>query len=106
MASFISKILGMFSGSGASAPEAPADKTETYADCLIRARPMREGSQFRLAGSIEKTGSEPLKTRTFIRADVFASEQDAIDASFRKARQIIDQNGASLFSDDAETRQA
>ncbi len=76
-----------------------------HGDCTIRATPMREGAQYRIAGTIEKTVDGAVLKRTFIRADVFASEQDVLDATFRKARQIIDQNGASLFSDGAASRQ-
>ena len=43
--------------------------------------------------------------RSFIRADLFSSREDTVAATFRKARQIADQNGASLFSDGAESRQ-
>jgi hypothetical protein len=104
MASFLSKLFGFSGGSKAEAP-APSGKTETYGDCLIRANPIREGSQFRLAGSIEKDVEGTARVRTFIRADVFSSEQDVIDATLRKAHQIIDQHGASLFADDAASRQ-
>lgn len=102
MASFFSKLFG---SGGASADKAPAPgKTETYADLLITATPMREGSQFRLAGRIERKSVEPVLARTFIRADVFSSEQDALEATFRKARQIIDQQGQSLFADGEASR--
>ncbi|HEV7305138.1 HlyU family transcriptional regulator [Ensifer sp.] len=105
MASFFSKFFGRSGNSDEQAQAAPG-KTEAYADCTIRATPMREGSQFRLAGSIEKASGEGgTKLRSFIRADLFTSEQDAIDATLRKGRQIIDQTGPSLFSDDAPSRQ-
>ncbi|MDQ0320382.1 hypothetical protein QO002_002520 [Pararhizobium capsulatum DSM 1112] len=104
MASFFAKLFGISSASTEKATSGGAAKTETYADCLIKAAPMREGSQFRLAGSIEKTIDGEIRVRSFIRADLFTSEQDAIDATLRKAHQIIDQNGPSLFSDDAASR--
>ncbi len=72
MASFISKILGAFSGASsdkpASGPSAPA---QTHGDCTIHATPIREGNQFRLAGRIEKTVNGETLTRNFIRADIF-----------------------------------
>ena len=105
MASFLSKIFGAFGRSGSGKPSAPSGKTETYGDCLIHARPIREGNQYRLAGSIEKTENGAVKVRTFIRADVFASEEDALDAAVRKAHQIVDQHGPALFADAAESRQ-
>ena len=105
MTSFFSKLFGRSDntetkgGEGGNAP-----KAETYGECLIKATPMREGSQFRLAGSIEKMVGGETAVRTFIRADLFTSEQDAIDATLRKAHQIIDQNGPSLFSDGTAPR--
>ena len=105
MSSFLSKILGFFSGSGAAAPAA-VEESQSYADCTIFATPMREGSQLRLAGRIEKQVNGQVLTRTFIRADVFTDKNDALDCTFRKARQIIDQNGPSLFSDGVPTRNA
>ncbi|MDK1489341.1 HlyU family transcriptional regulator [Sinorhizobium sp. 7-81] len=104
MASFFSKLFG-FSGSSEKQAEQAAGKTESYGDCLIRATPMREGPQFRLAGSIERAMPDAgVKVRTFIRADLFASEQDAIDAALRKGRQIIDEQRALLFNDDSPSR--
>lgn len=104
MASFLSKLFGFSKGSDEE-PSASAGKTETYADCLIRATPKKEGAQFRLAGTIEKQVDGAVRVRNFIRADLFSSEQDVIDATLRKAHQIIDQHGPSLFSDDAASRQ-
>jgi hypothetical protein len=104
MASFLSKLFG-FSRDPEPKPAGGTVKTETYADCLIKATPQREGAQFRLAGAIEKQVGGETRTRSFIRADLFGSEQDAIDAAFRKARQIIDQHGPSLFADDVASRQ-
>ncbi|WP_331374299.1 HlyU family transcriptional regulator [Sinorhizobium chiapasense] len=104
MASFFSKLFGFSGGSKEEAAQG-AGKTESYGDCLIRATPMREGPQYRLAGSIEKTMLDAgVKVRTFIRADLFASEQDAIDAALRKGRQIVDEQRAALFQDDSPSR--
>ena len=102
MASFLSKLFG--GGSKVESAQSSA-KTETYGDCLIRATPQKEGAQFRLAGSIEKNVDGVIRVRTFIRADLFSSEQDVIDATLRKAHQIIDQHGHSLFADDVDRRQ-
>ena len=101
MASFLSKLFG---GGSKAESAASSAKTETYGDCLIRATPQKEGAQFRLAGSIEKNVDGVIRVRTFIRADLFSSEQDVIDATLRKAHQIIDQHGPSLFADDVDRR--
>jgi hypothetical protein len=109
MASFLSSILSMFSGGTSKgdadkAPAAPA-ASQSYNDCQIFAVPQREGSQFRLAGRIEKQVNGETLVRTFIRADVFSSVDDAVETTFRKAQQIIDQHGTSLFADGEPSRQ-
>jgi hypothetical protein len=102
--SIMSRILSMFTGGSSSAAQAPAADPQTYKDCQIHAAPLAEGGQYRLAGRIEREVDGRLLERSFIRADVFSSRDDAIDGTFRKARQIIDQNGPSLFGDGAEKR--
>lgn len=105
MASFLSSILSMFSGGTKSdTPSGIVTEPQQHADCTIHASPMREGGQYRLAGRIEKVVNGETLVRTFIRADMFSSTEDAIDGTFRKARQIIDQHGPSLFADGEQTR--
>ncbi len=104
--SILSSLFSLFSG-GAKPQKASAGPTaepQIHQDCVIHASPIREGSQLRLAGRIEKQVNGETLERIFIRADVFTSEQDALECTFRKARQIIDQNGAALFSDGAKSR--
>ena len=103
MASFFSRLFGR--STSETAPEAASGLTETYADCLIRATPMKEGSQYRLSGVIEKDVGGQTVSRSFIRADMFSSSDEASSAALRKAHQIIDENGPSLFSDGAASRQ-
>jgi hypothetical protein len=100
----MSRILSMFTGGSSSAAQAPAADPQTYKDCQIHAAPLSEGGQYRLAGRIEREVDGRLLERSFIRADVFTSRDDAIDCTIRKAQQIIDQNGPSLFGDGAEKR--
>jgi hypothetical protein len=107
MASFLSNLFSMFSGGGkAAAAPVPDAEPQLYGDCRIFAVPMREGNQFRLAGRIEKDVDGEVLTRTFVRADVFTTMDDAVEYTNRKAQQIIDQNGPSLFSDGEKTRSA
>ena len=110
MASFFSSILSALTGG--NAPKGDAGKAETapaasqtYNDCQIFALPQREGSQYRLAGRIEKQVNGETLVRSFIRADVFSSVDDAVETAFRKAQQIIDQHGPSLFADGEASRQ-
>jgi hypothetical protein len=103
MASFFSRLFGR-SPTG-DAPEPVSGETETYGDCRIRATPMKEGSQFRLSGVIEKDVDGQVLQRNFIRADMFSSPDEASAAALRKAHQIIDEHGRSLFADGAASRQ-
>ena len=104
--SILSSLLSIFSGGAKpqTASAGPAAEPQVHQDCLIFAAPIREGSQLRLAGRIEKQVNGETLERIFIRADMFTSEHDALECTFRKARQIIDQNGASLFADGAKSR--
>jgi len=108
MASFLSNILSMFTG-GAKSAEGPASagiEPVEHAGCIIHPAPIREGNQFRLAGRIEKEVDGEILERTFVRADVFTSMDDAVEYTVKKAQQIIDQNGPSLFSDGVTSRSA
>ncbi len=107
MASFLSNIISMFTG-GEKSAEAPASaaKPVEYGGCIIHPAPIREGNQFRLAGRIEKDVNGETLERTFVRADVFTSMEDGVEYTIKKAQQIIDQNGASLFSDGVKSRSA
>lgn len=106
MASILSNILSLFSGGGAPGAKqaAPDVEPQLYGDCTIYATPQNEGGQYRLAGRIEKQVNGETLVRTFIRADIFSSRTDAIETTFRKAQQIIDQHGPSLFSDGEKQR--
>lgn len=74
-------------------------------DYTVYATPRKEGAQYRLAGRIEHEVNGRKMVRNFVRADLFSSEDDTVETTFRKAKQIIDQNGPTLFGDGAEERQ-
>lgn len=74
-------------------------------DYAVFATPQKEGAQFRLAGRIEHEVNGETLVRRFVRADLFSSETDTVDTTFRKAKQIIVQNGPTLFGDGAKERQ-
>lgn len=100
MASFFSKIFSAFGSgqSGSAATAAPQSEPQTHGEYLIHATPIREGSQYRMAGRIEKQENGETLVHNFVRADVFTSLDDAMEFTFRKARLIIDQGGASIFA--------
>lgn len=103
MASFFSKLFGR--GGDTTTPAKVAEETEAYNDLTLVAAPIQEGGQYRLAGRIEKRDGDRVLTRSFIRADLFSSRDDTVASTFRKAKQIADQHGASLFSDGVDSRQ-
>ena len=100
MASFFSKLFSAFGSSqSADGPQkTEASEAHPHGDCLIYATPMKEGGQYRLAGRIEKKVGDETLVHEFVRADMFSSLEDANEFTVRKAKLIIDQNGASLFS--------
>ena len=106
MASFLSSLLSMFSGPKSETAPAREAEPQMHGECRIYPAPIKEGSQFRLAGRIEKDVAGETLVRPFVRADMFTSAEDASEYAVRKAQQIIDQNGASLFSDGAVSRSA
>lgn len=83
--SLLSKLFGK------SAPEGP--DPEVYEGFTITPQLMKDGAQFRLSALIEKDG----QSHHLIRADNFASAEDAHAAAVTKAKMLIDQQGDGLF---------
>ena len=83
--SLFSKLFG-----GGAAPE---PETTSYEGFTITPNPAREGGRFRIGATIEKEG----KTHHLIRADMLESLDEANEASIRKAKQMIDEQGMRLF---------
>jgi len=99
MSGFFKKIFGSFSGGDAARKASGPPKSETYNDHQITAEPIQDGAQWRLAGTISREVDGEQLERTFVRADLFASREEAETFALRKAQQIIDQSGPSLFAD-------
>lgn len=87
--SFFKKLFG-----GGSAPEAP---TETYEGFHITATPVAEGNTFRVCALIEKEMAGEMKSHSLLRADTIQGLEEAQKACFRKAKQVIDEQGERLF---------
>ena len=68
-----------------------------YKGYTIRPASRREGSQWLTVGVISKELAGELKEHSFIRADMYASKEDADACAVRKARQIIDERDDKLF---------
>ncbi|WP_127753655.1 HlyU family transcriptional regulator [Devosia sp. 1566] len=96
--SFLSKLFG---GGAKTSAEPAGDKVlgeESYKDFTIRAIEMRAGSEYQLAGTIDKDIGGALKTYRFVRADRMSSKDDLIAMALNKGRQIIDEQGENIFS--------
>ncbi len=95
----IGGILGkLFGGGGGGAPPEPEPgEAVEHGGYTIVPAPIKEGGQYRTAGTIERTVDGETKRARFIRADNHGDRQAAIDHSVRKAMQIIDEQGASVL---------
>lgn len=80
-------------GGGASAPVARED----YKGYEVVATPFAAEGQYQASGTISKEINGARQEHRFIRADRFASMEEAASFSLVKARQIIDQNGDRMF---------
>lgn len=90
--SFLKKLFG---GDGAG-KEAAAEPVE-HKGFTIRPTPFQQGGQYQTCGVIAKEVGGTMKEHKFIRADRFASVDDAVDVTIRKGRQLIDEQGERLF---------
>jgi len=99
--SFWKKIFGGGSdaaaGSAGRSIEPAVVGEESYKGFTIKAITMPAGSEFQLAGIIEKTVGGELKSYKFVRADRFSSREDVVSFSLAKGRQIIDEQGEGVF---------
>lgn len=90
--SFFKKLFG----GGTPKAEEPAPTSE-HEGFTIHATPYQEQGQWQMCGVIEKQIGGELKSHRFIRADRFPAKEDAVQMTFMKARQIIDQSGERIF---------
>ena len=92
--SFLKRLFG--GGADDGAPAAPAKQVE-HNGFVIRATPYKEGGQYQTCGVIAKEIDGAAKEHRFIRADRFASLDDAVEVTIRKGQQMIDEQGDRLF---------
>ncbi len=94
--SFFKKLFG----GGSTSTEPAGDNVlgeESYKGHLIKAIEMRAGSEYQLAGTIEKDIGGEHKTYRFIRADRMSAVDDLVALALGKGRQIIDEQGDSIY---------
>ncbi len=89
--SFLSKLFG--GGSASKSESSP----EIYKDFRIFVALLKDGSQYRVGARIEKDFNGETKSHQMIRADSFASEDQAAEVTLIKAKQFIDQQGDRIF---------
>ena len=95
--SFLKRLFGFGNSEVASSkPQAEPESSE-HKGFVILATPFPEAGQFQTCGLIRKEIDGDLKEHKFIRADRFATMDDAVNITFIKARQIIDEQGDGLF---------
>jgi len=101
LGSIFGKLFGgAGSGSGGSNGAEPEEAPVQHNGLLIVAAPMKEGSQYRTAGFIEKREGETVQRTPFIRADNHATRDAAITHTIQKGKQLIDEQGESVLSRD------
>ena len=87
----------LFGRRGAAESEAKAAAAVEYNGYVIRPGPYKSEGQFQTAGTIEKEIDGVRKEHRFVRADRYASYDDAVNFTTNKARQIIDLQGDRIF---------
>lgn len=81
-------------GGGGGAPE---QSTETYEGYRITATPIAEGNTFRICAQIDKEVDGETRSHKLLRADTVQGLEAAEAACFRKAKQVIDEQGDRIF---------
>ena len=93
--SFFKRLFGGGS-SEAAAPAKPA-KTIEHKGFSISATPYKADGQYQTCGVVSREIDGEMKEHKFIRADRFASLDDAVEVSLSKGRQLVDQLGDKVF---------
>lgn len=83
---------------GGSAKHAPEPSSVDYKGFRISPMPVREGTKFRIAAQVEADVEGETRSHQLIRADLLDTHEEAVEASIRKARQMIDEQGPRIFS--------
>lgn len=96
--SFWKNLFGGGSGGSAGKTIEPAVVAEeAYKGFTVKSLIMPVGSEYQLAGLIEKELEGELKSYKFVRADRFSSKEDVVSFTLAKGRQIIDEQGEGIY---------
>jgi len=91
--SFLSALFGRLAPANVEKVPEPVE----YKGFIIRAAPYKSEGQYQTAGIIEREVGGERKQHRFIRADAFATYEDAVNFTLGKARQIVDLQGERMF---------
>jgi hypothetical protein len=94
--SFFSSLFGRGAAAGSDSAAKPAAPIE-YKGYVICAAPYKNNGQYQTAGTIARDIDGVRKEHRFIRADAYASYDDAVTFTENKARQIVDLQGDRIF---------
>ena len=92
----MSFLSALFRRRAAAGPVRIGEPVE-YKGFIIRAAPFKSEGHYQTAGMIEREIDGVRKEHRFIRADAYASYDDAVNFTLTKARQIIDLQGERIF---------
>jgi hypothetical protein len=95
--SFLKRLFGGGGSSDESAGGGPPAKQIEHKGFTIAATPYKSDGQYQTSGVVSKEIDGVLKEHRFVRADRFASLDDAVDVSLRKGQQIVDEQGEKIF---------
>ena len=96
--SFWKNLFGGGGGGSASKSIEPAVVAEeAYKGFTVKSLIMPVGSEYQLAGLIEKEVDGELKSYKFVRADRFSSKEEVVSFALAKGRQIIDEQGEGIY---------
>jgi hypothetical protein len=96
MSIFRSIATRLFGRAPSDEVEKPMDAVE-YNGYRIRPAPYPASGGFQTAGIIEKDFPDGMKEHRFVRAETHATSDGAAEFAISKGKQIIDQQGDSLF---------
>jgi len=92
----MSFLRALFGRPGSGQTEKVSEPVE-YKGFVIQAAPYKSEGQYQTAGIIEREVGGERKEHRFIRADAFATYEDAVNFTLGKARQIVDLQGERMF---------
>ena len=95
--SFLKKLFGLGGDNAEEAPSAKPVQQIEHNGFTIAATPYKQDGQYQTCGVVSKEIDGVVKEHRFVRADRFASIEDAADISLKKGQQIVNEQGERLF---------